>query len=98
MHNLCPKNYAETAFELGKIAYMGGTFLPPVNPGLRLLSDADLCALVEQRYRTHMTCHTQSTERAVKLTTESTVAVSGANRQDGYSHSKVTYHQRFCQK
>ena len=67
-------------------------------PCTRLLSDADLCALMEQPYQTHVPCHTQSTERAVELTTESAAAVSGADRQDGYSHNKVTYRQRFCQK
>ena len=72
-------------------------------PCTRLLSDADLCALMEQPYQTHVPCHTQSTERAVELTSESAAAVSGADRQDGYSHrrdshNKVIYRQRFCQK
>ena len=59
-------------------------------PCTRLLSDADPCALMEQPCQTHVPCHTQSTERAVKLTTESAAAVSGADRRDGYSHNKAT--------
>ena len=65
-------------------------------PCTRPLSDAELSAFLEQPYRTRVPCHTQSTERAVKLTTESAAAVSGTDRQDGYSHNKVAHRHRFC--
>ena len=50
---------------------------------------------LDQPYRGR-TCHalTQRTERAVKLITESTAAVSGTDLQHGYSHSEVAYRRR----
>ncbi|KAF0293072.1 hypothetical protein FJT64_009039 [Amphibalanus amphitrite] len=47
-------------------------------PCVRFLSDGDLEALVDEPLRTRVPCHTQSTERAVKLTTQSSGAVAGA--------------------
>ena len=63
-------------------------------PCTRRLIDDELNTHLDQPYRTGVPCHTQSTERAVKLTTESAAAVSGADRQDGYSHNKVAYRRR----
>ncbi|KAF0294694.1 hypothetical protein FJT64_007668 [Amphibalanus amphitrite] len=64
-------------------------------PCVRFLSDGDLEALVDEPLRTRVPCHTQSTERAVKLTTQSSGAVAGAVRQDGYSLNKIAFRRHF---
>ena len=50
--------------------------------------------LVDEPLRTSVPCHTQSTQRRVKMTAEAVVAVTGADRQDGYSLNKVAYRRR----
>ena len=64
-------------------------------PCVRPLSDNDLGGLLDNPLRTGVPCHTQSTERAVKLTTQSSGAVAGALRQDGYSLNKIAFRRRF---
>ena len=46
-------------------------------------SSMQLAHLVDAPLTTGVPCHTQSTERAVKLTTEVVATVVGADRQDG---------------
>lgn len=53
---------------------------PPCTFGL---TSARLAALVDSPLSTKVPSHTQSTERAVKLTTEAVATVAGADRQDG---------------
>ena len=53
---------------------------PPCTAGF---SSAQLTELVDAPLRTGVPCHTQSTERAVKLTTEVVATVVGADQQDG---------------
>ena len=56
--------------------------------------DAELEAIKQQPLATDIPSHTQSTERAVKLTTEAVGAVSGADRQTGLSLNKRAYRER----
>ena len=53
-----------------------------------------LARVLDEPLRTGIPNHTQSTERTVKLTTESAAAVIGRDRQDGYSLNKVTFRRR----
>ena len=53
---------------------------PPCTIGL---TSEQLAALAGSPLATKVPCHTQSTERAVKLTTEAVATVVGADRQDG---------------
>ena len=64
-------------------------------PYVRSLSSEELAQLVASPLKTKVPNHTQSTERAVKLTTESVSAVSGSRRQDGLSLNKVAFTRRF---
>ena len=50
--------------------------------------------LVDEPLRTSVPCHTQSTERSVKMTTEAVVAVIGSDRQDSCNLNKEAYHRR----
>lgn len=60
-------------------------------PLVRDFGEEQLNALLDEPLRTDVPCHTQSTERSVKLTTEAAAAVKGTRRQDGYSLNKVAY-------
>lgn len=64
-------------------------------PYCGLLSDADLEQCLEAPLVTGIPCNTQSTERAVRSTTESVARVSGARRQDGCSLNKGAF-RRLC--
>ena len=63
-------------------------------PYTRSLSDGELAKFLQQPLVTGVPLHTQSTERAVKLTTEASVAISGADRQDGAALNKRAYRQQ----
>ena len=52
-------------------------------PCTRRLTAAQLAAIVDTPLSTDIPCHAQSTERAVKLTTEVVASVVGADRQYG---------------
>ena len=64
-------------------------------PYCRLLSDADLDECLVTPLVTGIPCNTQSTERAVRSTTESVKRVRGQRRQDGCSLNKGTF-RRIC--
>ena len=68
--NVSANDYTELA-DLQRYANEGD--IEP--PCTRRLTDDELTTLLDRPYRTHIPCHTQSTERAVKLTTESAAAV-----------------------
>ena len=63
-------------------------------PFISLFSTERLNELVDEPLHTSVPCHTQSTERSVKMTTEAAAAVTGVDRQDGYSLNKVAYRRR----
>ena len=63
-------------------------------PFISSFSTERLNKLVDGPLRTSVPCHTQSTERSLKMTTEAAAAVPGAVRQDGYSLNKVGYRRR----
>ena len=58
------------------------------------MSDEELEELLLAPLKTGVPCHTQSTERAVKLTTEAAAVVTGAARQDGCSLNKREFRRR----
>ena len=63
-------------------------------PYIKNLSMEQVEALVESPIKTGVPGHTQSTERSVKLTTESVGKVAVAARQDGKSLNKKSYRER----
>ena len=63
-------------------------------PCVRHMSEDELRDFLQTPLKTGAPCHTQSTERAVKLTTESVTAVTGADRQDGYALNKRAYRNK----
>ena len=63
-------------------------------PFIRTFSTEQLNGLLDEPLRSAVPCHTQSTERSVKLTIEATAAVMGTERQDGHSLNKVAYRRR----
>lgn len=87
--NVSAKNYTELT---DIVAYADTSDIEP--PCTMTLDDDELSALVSHPFQTSVPSHTQSTERAVKLTTESSGAVSGADRQDGYSLNKLAHRRR----
>ena len=56
--------------------------------------NADLEAIKKHPLVTGIPSHTQSTERAVKLTTEAIGSGYGADRQAGTSLNKIAYRKR----
>ena len=84
---------AQTYMELTDVrTYARDSDVEP--PFISSFSTERLNKLVDEPLRTSVPCHTQSTERSVKMTTEAVVAVTGADRQDGYSLNKVAYRRR----
>ena len=63
-------------------------------PFLRSFSMEQVMELSGSPLRTGIPCHTQSTERAVKRTTESVSNVCGADRQDGKALNKIASRRR----
>ena len=63
-------------------------------PFVRHFSNERLLTLVETPLQTDIPCHTQSTERSVKLTTEAAAAIKGTKHQDGHSLNKVAFRRR----
>ena len=63
-------------------------------PYVSYLSDHELDELIVAPLKTGVPSHTQATERAVKLTTESAAAVTGTARQDGYGLNKKEFRRR----
>ena len=63
-------------------------------PYCGLVSDTDLEQCLETPLVTRIPCNTQSTERAVRCTTESAARVSGARWQDGCSLNKGAFRRR----
>ena len=63
-------------------------------PYCGLVSDTDLEQCLETPLVTGIPCSTQSTERAVRCTTESAARVSGARWQDGCSLNKGAFRRR----
>ena len=63
-------------------------------PCISSFSTEQLNELLHKPLSTGIPCHTQSTERSVKLTTEAAAAVAGTDRQDGYSLNKVAFRRR----
>lgn len=63
-------------------------------PYCQLLDDGQLEACLTTPLVTGIPNNTQSTERAVRLTTEAAAAVSGAARQDGLSLNKRAFRRR----
>ena len=57
-------------------------------PCIRGMNGPDLDQLFQNTLRTGVPSHTQSTERAVKLTTEPVTAVTGPERQDSHTLNK----------
>lgn len=63
-------------------------------PLTKRLTSEQLEELLEQPLKTGLPCHTQSTERAVKATTEAASQVSGVRRQDGHALNKIAWRRR----
>ena len=63
-------------------------------PYVKQLSDSQLAACLEVPLKTEVPNNTQSTERAVKLTTEAAAAVMHVDRQDGYALNRRAFRQR----
>ena len=66
-------------------------------PCVRGLTDTELEDAISVPFKTGVPCHTQSTERAVKLTTEAALCVMGSERQDGVSLNKLTFRRHVMQ-
>ena len=60
-------------------------------PCIKRWTEHELQKLRETGLKTGVPCHTQSTERAVKLTTEAAACVTGAARQDGLSLNELAF-------
>ena len=63
-------------------------------PLTKHLSSEQLEELLEQPLKTGLPCHTQSTERTVKVMTEAAGQVSGVRRQDGHALNKLAWRRR----
>ena len=87
--NLGAQTYVELA-DMRKYARDSGVEPPFISS----FSTERLNELVDEPLRTSVPCRTQSTQRSVKMTAEAVVAVTGADRQDGYSLNKVAYRRR----
>ena len=87
--NRCAATYKELQCSIEQIIDARGVE-PPFMKGL---TQSQLRELATTPLRTGIPCHTQSTERAVKLTTESVSSVCGADRQDGKALNKKAFRQ-----
>ncbi|KAF0305707.1 hypothetical protein FJT64_022706 [Amphibalanus amphitrite] len=67
------------------------TLEPPLTQGM---TGDQLEKFLETPLLTGLPCHTQSTERAVKVTTEAAGQVRGARRQDGHALNKLAWRRR----
>ena len=67
------------------------TLEPPLTQGM---TGDQLEKFLETPLLTGLPCHTQSTERAVKVTTEAAGQVRGARRQDGHALNKLAWTRR----
>ena len=88
--NTSAENFREL-IDLPAIMECGNDLEPPHT---RALSDTELAKFKQQPLVTGVPLHTQSTERAVKLTTEAASAISGTERQDGAALNKRAYRRR----
>ena len=85
--NLAATNYREM-IDLDRAAQY--TDVEP--PCVRNLTDTELEEIISEPFKTGVPSHTQSTERAVKLTTtEAASCVMGSRRQDGVSLNKLAF-------
>ena len=95
---------AQQALETGHLAHPPGWWIstelvdldraalePPLT---KRLTSEQLEELLEQSLKTGLPCHTQSTERAVKATTEAASQVSGGRRQDSHALNKLARRRR----
>ena len=89
--NTSAATYTELV-DLRALVARGDDLEPPYT---RLLDDSELASFQQQPLVTGIPLHTQSTERAVKLTTEAAAAVSGAERQDGAALNKRAYRRQY---
>jgi len=73
--------------------------LPPVDqckfepPMTSKLTDEELDSIVQQRYQVNIPCHSQGVERCVRLVTEASGMVYGADARDGYIRAVVKSRQ-----
>ena len=81
----------EDLIDLRAVVKCGGDHEPPYT---RSLSDSELWNFQQQPLVTGAPVHTQSAERAVKLTTEASTAISGGDRQDGAALNKRAYRRQ----
>ena len=88
--DLNAKRYTELV-DVRQAVEQGADIEPPC---IMQMDEADLSQFLHTPLRIAIPCHTQSTERAVKLTTESVSAVTGPERQDGYALNKRAFRRK----